>query len=461
MRRSHAIVIGASMAGLITARVLSEHFEKVIVLERDEPGEAPEPRKGVPQGRHLHALLAPGLAHLDRFFPGLVADLVSRGAIQGDPGLKTIWYVDGGYRTPTPLGQLSLLATRPLIETTVRHHVQALPNVTLLTGVEVRSLIVTPDKRQVLGVRLERRNNAEAGELHADLVVDCSGRGSAAPRWLAALGYARPAEEAIKVDLMYATRLYRRRPEQGDLARFISPTPPHETRGAAMFPVEGERWILTQAGYLGDHPPADEPGFNAFAASLPAPDIHKLILDSEPVSEIMTFKYPASLRRRYDRLTHHPEGLLVLGDAHCSFNPIYGQGMTSGIQQAVALYDLLTQAAGQVDGLWRRFYPAAARVVDQPWQLAAGADLAYPQTEGERPAAVGVINRYMAHVQRATHTDSVVHQAFLKCINLVQPPAALFAPAILWRVWRDARARRAPEPIAQPAALKPAAGKRI
>jgi 2-polyprenyl-6-methoxyphenol hydroxylase-like FAD-dependent oxidoreductase len=439
MKNKHAIVIGASMAGLVTARVLSDYFEQVTVLERDELPATPTPRKSVPQGQHLHALLAKGRYLLNHYFPGLTDELVAQGALEGDPTEKTNWFVDGGYRHKTKLGHTAILLTRPLVETTLRGRVLGLPNLSLVTNVDVKELLASADKAQVLGVKLEQRQaegKPVASELYADLVVDCAGRGSAAVKWLAALGYAKPAEETIKVDLAYATRTYRRRPEQGDEAYFISPTPPHEFCGAGAFPVDGNRWVVTLAGYFGQHPPADENGFNEFARNLPAPDIYNLIKDSEPLTEIVTFKYPFSLRRRYEALQRHPEGYLVLGDAVCSFNPIYGQGMTSASLQADALNTLLAQAGGNLQGLWRRFYPAASKAVDGPWQLAAGADFAYPQAQGNKPAGTDFINRYIARLQRATHHDPVVHAAFIACTNLLMPTASLFAPDILFRVWR-------------------------
>lgn len=439
MKNKHAIVIGASMTGLVTARVLSNYFEQVTVLERDELNATPTPRKSVPQGQHLHALLAKGRYLLNHYFPGLTDELVAQGALEGDPTEKTNWFVDGDYRYKTKLGHTAILLTRPLVETTVRRRVMGLPNVTIVTKVDVKELLASADKARVLGVKLEHRqveSQPEASELHADLVVDCAGRGSAAVKWLAALGFDKPAEEIIKVDLAYATRTYRRRPEQGDDAYFISPTPPHEFCGAGAFPVDGDRWVVTLAGYFGNHPPADEKGFNEFARNLPAPDIYNLINDSEPLTEIVTFKYPHSLRRRYEALQRHPEGYLVLGDAVCSFNPIYGQGMTSASLQADALNTLLAQAGGHLQGLWRRFYPAASKVVDGPWQLAAGADFAYPQAQGKKPAGADFINGYIARLQRATQHDPVVHAAFIACTNLLAPTSSLFAPNILIRVWR-------------------------
>jgi 2-polyprenyl-6-methoxyphenol hydroxylase-like FAD-dependent oxidoreductase len=452
------------MAGLIAARVLSAHVDQVTLIERDEAAttsgaDMAQPRRGAPQGQHLHVLLARGGVILNGYFPGLTDELIAAGAVAGDPGRKLKWHVDGGYRCAFDYGHNTLLLSRPLIEGAVRARVRALPNVRVLHG-QATALLAQGDNARVTGVTLERRDGGATEQLTASLVVDCSGRASAMSRWLAALGYAAPEEDTVKIDVAYATRLYRRRRDQSDNALYLTPTAPHQTRGAGMFPIEpdstGERWILTQVGLHGDHPPTDERAFNAFARSLPAPDIANLLDDSEPLSGISTFKYPASLRRRYERLQRHPEGVLVLGDAFVSFNPIYGQGMTSAALQADVLNTLLTQSRS-LDGLWRRYYRAASAIVDACWQLSVGADFAYPQTRGARPAGIGLINRYMAALHRATHSDPVVHARFLECINLMRPLASLFSPDTVLRVWRAAHRRPAQDTTRAASAAVPSA----
>ncbi len=272
----------------------------------------------------------------------------------------------------------------------------------------------------------------------ADLVVDASGRGSASPKWLAGLGYSQPQTSMVKVNVGYATRIYRRRP--GDLAGaellMVAPDAPHGKRTGLIFPIEGDRWICTLGGWAGDHPPTDEAGFMAFAHSLPAPDIHQMLTRLEPISAISSYKFPSSLRRHYERMKRFPEGYLVLGDAICSFNPVYGQGMTSATLQAAALEALLGKRTTHV-GLWRDFFKAAASVVDIPWQLAVGEDFRFPETEGKKPAGTDLINGYVTKVHRATHHDPVVYTAFLKVMNLMAAPTSLFHPKLLWRVLRN------------------------
>lgn len=449
--RAHAIVIGGSIAGLLTARVLSDHFARVTLIERDMMHDQPESRKGQPHTRHLHGLLAKGLDTMRGYFPGLLADLLAEGAIGADMGRDMRWHTFGGYRVQYESGLVGALMSRPLLEWQIRRRVVALPNVTVRDGYAVDGLLTNPEQSCVTGVAITHRTDAtRTAAISADLVVDASGRGSASPKWLAALHYGEVPESLIKVNVGYATRLYRRRP--GDLQEakliMIAPDMPHSKRSGLLFPIEGDRWICTLGGWAGDHPPTDEVGFLAFARSLPAPDVYALLTKLEPLSDITPYKFPGSLRRHYEQLERFPEGYLVLGDAVCSFNPVYGQGMTSAAMQAAAL-DQLLQEQQCLTSLWRAFFTAAAKVVDIPWQLAAGEDFRFPETQGQRPAGVDLINRYVAKVHRATHHDPVVYAAFLRVMNLMAAPTSLFHPRILWRVlW--ARSQSQPAPRLQP-----------
>ena len=242
----------------------------------------------------------------------------------------------------------------------------------------------------------------------------------------------------------YTTRIYRRKP--GDLVGaelvMVSPTPPHDKRSGLIFPIEGDRWIVTLGGWAGDHAPADEQGFLDFARSLAAPDIYNIISRAEPLSDIITHKFPASLRRHYEQMKRFPDGYLVMGDAICSFNPIYGQGMTSAALQVAALGKLLGQRQGNLAGLAQAFFQQAAKVVDIPWQLAVGEDFRYPTTEGKKAPGTDLINAYVTQVHKATHYDTIVYAQFLKVMNLMEPPTSLFKPQILWRVFKASRAEK-------------------
>ena len=437
-RGRQAIVIGGSFAGLLAARVLSDHFEQVILIERDKINDRPEARKGQPQVRHPHALLANGLNLLTRYFPDLPDALREGGAILTDVGTAVRWHVSGGYRRQCESGVIFALMSRPFLEWQVRRRVVALSNVTELDQCAASALLTTADGGRVTGVRtLHQAENSREEELRADLVIDATGRGSAGLKWLEALGYARPKEETVEIGVCYTTRVYRRRP--GDLVGagmvIISADPPHYRRAGLFVPMEDDRWNISLVGWAGDHAPANEAGFLEIARSLAAPDIYNVIPRLEPLTDFITHKFPSSLRREFDKLTRFPGGYLVMGDAIASFNPVYAQAMTSATMQAAVLDELLT-GRGLSEGLWKAFFERVAKVVDLPWNSAAGQDFRFPETRGKKTRGTNLRGAYFARVQRATHRDPVVYGALLKVMNFLAPPASLFQPRILWRVLR-------------------------
>ena len=429
-----AVVIGGSLAGLLAARVLADSYRRVIVVERDTPARAAECRRGVPQGRHTHGLLAGGRQALEKLFPGISGELLAAGALPGDIIGEGRWFLEGAYHCRFSSGLIGLLMSRPFFEAMVRDRVRRLPNVVFRYNQEVRGLVTDAAKSRVVGVRLGNETCA------ADLVVDTSGRGSHTPRWLEEMGYPKPADERVEVALAYTTRSFRRRPGDmgGDVAIIIPPTPAGK-RGGVMLAQEAGRWTVTMISHFGPGAPADLDGFIQFSRSLPALDIYDGIRGAEPLGEAAVLRFPASLRRRYEKLKRFPLGYLVMGDAISSFNPVYGQGMTVAALEALELQTAL--AAGKA-GLARRFFPRAAKVIDIPWSIAAGNDLRMPEAAGRRTFAVRVLNAYMSKLHQAAHRDPAVALAFHQVGNLLAPPPAVLAPRIAWRVlWGNLRSR--------------------
>jgi len=437
-----AIVKGGSLAGLLAARVLADSYQRVTVVERDGLGAAIECRRGVPQGRHTHGLLAGGRQALEKLFPGISAQLLAAGAIPGDIIGEGRWFLEGSYHCRFSSALIGLLMSRPFLEAIVRERVRQLPNVEFRDNQEIRGLLMSPCKSRVAGVELRGET------LSADLVVDASGRGSQTPRWLEEIGYPKPIEERVEVALAYTTRSFRRRrgDMRGDLAIIIPPTPAGK-RGGVMLAQEAERWTVTLVSHFGAGAPVDLNGFIEFSRSLPAPDIYEGIRGAEPLGEAAVLRFPASVRRRYEKLKRFPLGYLVIGDAMSSFNPIYGQGMTVAALEAVELQ--ATLAEGKAD-LARRFFRQAAKVIDIPWSMAAGNDLRMPEATGRRTWAVRVLNAYMSKLHQAAHHDPAVALAFHKVGNLLAPPPAVLDPRIAARVlWGNLRTRRAPAGFAQ------------
>ena len=430
-----AVVLGAGMAGLLAARVLADSYGQVTVLDRDELPQASTHRRGVPHGRHVHALLARGQQALEELFPGLTEELVAHGAPAGNLLTNARLYLSGHQLRQADTGLVLLCASRPFLEGHVRARVRALPNLAFLDRRDVVGLATTPDGRRVTGARVLRRADGSAEELlGADLVVDASGRGSRTPAWLDALGYPRPDREQVRIGLGYATRTYRLPPDalDGDLAVLDAATPQHPRSGALQV-LEGDRWMLTLAGILGDHPPTDPDGFLAFARSLRFPDIYEAVRDAEPLDDPVAFRFPASVRHRYEKLDRFPDGLLVLGDAVASFNPIYGQGMSVAALEALTLRRHLERG---MEPQPRRFLGDLARVVDVPWDMAAGGDLVFPGVEGRRTAKVRLVSAYLARLHAAAAHDAHLATAFLRVAGLVAPPQSLLRPGVALRVLR-------------------------
>lgn len=425
-----AVVIGASVGGLLAARVLGEAFEEVIVCERDELPSGNEGRRAVPQGRHGHALIARGQAEMEALFPGFRDELIEDGAATATPSHDINFFVRGRRLARVMIGTTTINASRPFIEGHLRRRVEALENVTIRPRCEVGDLTIDQDRRRIDGVSLSQIGSSLEEVLSADLVVAATGRSARVPAWLEQLGYGRPPEEELRVDLGYSSRCYRLEP--GALVDKVNllGTKPVTPRGIALFAQEGDTWLLTLAGY-GDHrPPADGAGFAAFIDAVAPPHVSAALRRGEPLDEIVTYRFPSNLRRRYDRV-RLPAGLLVIGDAVCSFNPLYGQGMTVAAMEASALRSCLERGPRR---LGRRYFRATRSVVDHAWQMAIGGDLAQPAVEGERPLSWRVRNAYTERVFAAAETDGDVAAAFIRVSGLLESPAHLLRPSIARKV---------------------------
>ncbi|MEU9923965.1 monooxygenase [Streptomyces griseoluteus] len=436
---AQAVVIGGSMAGLVAARALADRFTRVTVVDRDALPEDARDRRGVPQSGHAHALLVSGQSTLEELFPGLTDELVAGGAVPFDPGSDLLFHQMGGHRIRCATGLQGISLSRAFLEHAVRARVAALPTV------EVRDLLavcgLTGSAGRVTGVELD------GGEvLAADLVVDATGQsGTRSDRWLHALGCSTPEVATVKVDVGYATSLLRRgvddRLLDDVLLYLIAGVPPHDKRAAAVFPVEGDRWMVTLAGWHGTHAPVDPQGFAKFAAELPTPHVGELVARAEPVGEedARRFTYPQARRRLFERLRQPPSGYVAIGDALCSFNPVYGQGMSVAALEAVELGRCLDRFGTTSSRMARAYYRAAAKVIAGPWQMATGGDFMYPETVGRRPPGTDLVNRYVRQVLLASHVSVDAHRVVLDMQHLLAPPSAALRPTTVVRSLLAAR----------------------
>ncbi|MFF8839400.1 NAD(P)/FAD-dependent oxidoreductase [Streptomyces sp. NPDC015130] len=430
----HAVVIGGSLAGLLAARVLAEHAERVTVVERDRFPEGPEARPGVPQGRHIHVLISGGQRAFDELLPGFTDELRELGAPKVGVPQDMVQWQNGKWfnRTPSPLNFYA--GPRPQLEWLVRQRVFADPRVELVEGHETVGLI--GDSSRVRGVRLRERgagNEKETRVLEADLVVDASGRSTKAPDWLAAIGAEAPHEETLDTGLAYSTRVYRAPSgalDSDTMGYFIVPNPAQQY-GAVVLPMGDGHHLVTLSGLRDDRPPTDEGGFEEYTKRMPHPVISEWLATAEPLSPVYGFRKTANIRRRYDRPGRRPAGFLATGDALCAFNPIYGQGMAVAAISAVALRRAL--ADPKRTPTTRRVQRALLDASKPAWDISAGSDKKMPGAVGDatKPGPLDkAVGWYMGRVQERAAGDPAVGAAFREALHLTAPMTRLFAPAV-------------------------------
>jgi 2-polyprenyl-6-methoxyphenol hydroxylase-like FAD-dependent oxidoreductase len=435
-KRANALVIGGGIAGLLAARVLADHFERVTLIERDHYPKEPTFRSGAPQGRQLHTILLRGQQAMEILFPGLGRQLLKQGAVERDYGNETIIYYGGGRCPQIPPIFRGWSCSRLLLEWQLRQELMKYPQVHILEGYEVVHLLFDQEANRIRGVQLRARNHStltnEIQELKGDLMVDASGSTSPVVDWLKESNNEVPKETIINPYLGYATRLYKI-PEQfherwkGIAIQSTQQLP----RSGALMEIEGRRWMVVLAGSGKDYPPTDERGYLAFARSLPDPALYEAMKDAQPLSPIYGYRRTENRLRHFERLRRQPEGFVAIGDAVCAFNPIYGQGMTVAALEALALDTCLRREARDFSS--HAFQRKIACIVAQPWRLATASDLRSSSEKKTGRLSQWYIGRIISLLPR----DPVVLRTFLEVIHMMQPPSVLLRPAIMARVLKQ------------------------
>ncbi|MCC3314335.1 FAD-dependent oxidoreductase [Nocardia africana] len=432
-----AIVCGASMTGLLAARVLSDFYEEVTLVERDPLPEGPEQRRGVPQARHFHALLSTGSRVLGELFPGLLDELVSAGAKVLANESSRIYVrlgrheLDGSGKFADPASLVVYQPSRPFLDSHVRRRVRTIENVRILDSHGVVEPM-TDRARRVTGARVVDRHTGADTALDADLVVDAMGRSAHTPTYLDNLGYERPTEQRYPVHLNYASQFLRIPASMiGEKLGFsVSPLPERPV-GVVAVAYEHDTWILTLFGVGGYKLPHDLSGVIDCAAQFAPPTLIAALRSAEPLGAMSAQHYPASTWRRYDKMRRFPAGLLVMGDAICSFNPVYMQGMTMAALQAVALRHCLADHDGDLS---RRFFKAAAKQIAPVWRGNRFTDFTVSQEGGWRRVPRRVVNWPIDKAQAAAANDPAVAEAVLRVMHFVDPPDRLMRPSFLMRL---------------------------
>lgn len=452
---AHAVVIGGSIAGLLTAQVLTKHFTTVTVIERDQLPDQPTFRSGTPHARHAHGLLVRGQQIIEEYFPGFTEGILTNGASLCNMGRDVAFHVGGQWMQPyeSPLEVLG--CSRGLIEYQLYTQLRRNAQVQFHQGYAVEALCTDATNSRVTGVSIRLRQDpvATPERVDATIVVDASGRGSRLPEWLTAIGYTAPQEITIDAKAGYASRIYQA-PSTSNAWQMIYylAEAPEQSRGGILMPLEDtptqrNRWLVTLIGLNGDHPPTADAGFDEFARSLPSPELYQAMQEGRPLTAAYGYQCAANRLRKYDELPRYLEGLLAVGDAVYALNPVYGQGMTvaaMGVQRLDQQLQKHGQRQGLHDltGLAHTFQRQLAKVITAPWQLATGQDLRWPVAANGHKVDLSarVMQRYVNAVIRTMAHDAIVANAFSHVQNMLWSPLTLFHPRILRRVWQAERA---------------------
>ncbi|MBR0776090.1 FAD-dependent monooxygenase [Bradyrhizobium diazoefficiens] len=433
-----AVVIGAGMGGLAAAGALADHFEQVIVLERDTLPSEPMLRAGTPQARHVHALLLSGQRALSDLFPGFEQDLARTGGVRLRAGLDTRFEPPGYNPFPQrDLGCCGYSASRTTTERAVRRRVEGLANVMLRQRCRVTEVLASPDEEAVTGVRCENGKGASE-TIATDLVVDASGRGTLTLALLQSIGLPLPEETTIGIDLSYSTCVFAvpdDAPTEWKGVITLAEAP-HNRRGGILFPLEGNRWMATLSGRLGEIPPGDAEGFQTYAQSLRTLTIYNAIKHAKRLDGVARYGFTESVRRHFERLDGFPRGLLPIGDAICRFNPVYGQGMSVAALEARMLQALLKRPTGNDDpiaGLAPAFFAEVPALIETPWSVAT-LDFAFPNTRGQRPADFEMTRNFSIALNRLAAEDPAVHKLTVEVQHLLKPRSVYRDPALVERV---------------------------
>jgi 2-polyprenyl-6-methoxyphenol hydroxylase-like FAD-dependent oxidoreductase len=398
MKQGSVVVAGGGMSGLLAAAAASPYVDRVLIVEKDQVPDHPEPRRGVPQGRQVHALLAAGQDAMAQLLPGIVDDFEAAGALLVDSPADLAVFGSQGWAGRVRSGTRTVMMRRPQLEHVVRTRVLQLPGVEVVTA-SVAGLTASADRSRITGVRL-------LGDeiLEADLVIDATGRVSRSPEWLRDFGYAAPEEKEMRSHIGYAT-VEVRLPEGAlpeGVAGVLAHPHPGNCRGAAVVPADNGVYLIAGLGMLDQDPPRDVNGFLAHLDAAPSPIVGEVARKAEFLGPVVPYRIRGSRRRMWEELDRMPDGYLVVGDAVMAFNPLYGQGMSVAACEALALARTLEEGGAPAPA-GRRAQRAMTAVIDTVFAMAVSTDGAYEGAEliGVQPptpeeAAAGAVVSQLA-----------------------------------------------------------------
>ncbi|MDR4950453.1 NAD(P)/FAD-dependent oxidoreductase [Neobacillus cucumis] len=427
-----AIVIGGGFAGKLAAKALSSYFQQVNILEADREYKDPVPRKRIPQSYQPHVLLKSGEEAIEKLFPQFTVELLEKGSIGSNFTRDLKWHHFDFWKDRFK-GDLNMVQqSRPMLEWQLQKRIDKVSNITIRYETMVNQLIINRKENKILGVRIKSFKTGMEEELYADLVVDASGFGSKSIDWLKAYGL-EVKEEKVWIQLFYATRLYRlKKQERLDWTNLlISPSFPENHNGAFIQTIEENRFSVTISGYANESAPQTNEEFIAYAQSLPVPDLINFLYKAEPISDIKIHKIPYQVRRRFDLAKQIPEGFLVIGDAHCRFDPLFGQGISVAALEALELQSFLQQTTRLDTGFTRRFHKKIAKLIATPWDMAITEAFRHPNIKGKNSILLQFKLWYTKRVYQASAHDPFIYTRLARVMNLIRTPLHLFHPKVV------------------------------
>ncbi len=434
-KRDRAVVLGGGFSGLLAARALADVYHRVLVIETESEPTWPEERSKEAVGDHARLLLASGEAVLDELFPGLFGALERLGAQRFDYGAGVGWHQHGVWKGRCHSGIDVHAQSRQLLEHLLRRRLSRWDGIEIRYQTEALGLVLGEstfvDWGQAVRGLWIAGDRGKRELLEADLVVDASGRSSAVPRWLREAGFGRVPEERQFINLKLSSRLFRIPSNLGEGCRalWIGQDGPGQKRLGALLPVEGGRWLVTLGGYAGDHPPVDGGDFLDFARDLARPEIYRAIRGAEPLSEVWQQRFPYALRRAYGRMPQLPSGLVALGDAVASFDPVMGPGLALAAKGASLLAKHL--ARGSSPKGQRAYFRALEREIAASWTLATGEVFPFAQTLHGRSRWAALVHGYARVLGQVSASDPQTYSRFLRVLHLLHRPVRLLHPKLL------------------------------